>query len=285
MSPDGNQPPHPPRRIGMYRQKQRTRIAALALLPLAAACGSEQAGSTTADVRKPVTGVHWTVDSVTVDGTQHAAPTDAYVTIDDSGKAQGNYGCNHFSAQASFDGDRVRLGDATVTEMACEEEPMAFEENLARTLADGPLKTEVSGDRLTLTTDAGDTVRLTEEQPAPLYGTKWTVTTLGKGGPDGVAEPLPKGAEGTAHLTFDKATGTVAGRLTCNKFNAEATVRDGRITLGPASTTRMMCEASLMTAERRLLNLFDGTVSYRLEHRTLTLTSENGESVTATAEQ
>ncbi|MBV7699542.1 META domain-containing protein [Streptomyces sp. TRM70350] len=270
----------------MYRQKQRiTLTAAVALLPLAAACGSEQAGSTTADVKKPVTGVHWAVDSVTVDGKKHEAPTDAHVTIDESGTAQGNYGCNHFSAQASFDGDRVRLGDATVTEMACAEEPMAFEENLARTLADGPLKTEVSGDRLTLTTGAGDTVRLTEERPAPLYGTKWTVTTLGEGGPDGVAEPLPEGAEGTAHLTFDKATGTVSGRLTCNKVNAEATVRDGRITLGPASTTRMMCEASLMAVEKRLLRLFDGTASYRLEHRTLTLTSENGETVTAVAER
>ncbi|GAA3301181.1 hypothetical protein GCM10020295_43850 [Streptomyces cinereospinus] len=66
-------------------------------------------------------------------------------------------------------------------------------------------------------------------------------------------------------------------------MNAEATVRDGRVTLGPASTTRMMCEASLMAAEKRLLRLFDGTVTYRLEHRTLTLTSANGESVTAVA--
>ncbi|MFG3662058.1 META domain-containing protein [Streptomyces sp. NPDC047706] len=268
----------------MYRKKQSiTLTAALALLPFAVACGSEQAGSTTADAREPVTGVHWSVDSVTVDGTQHDAPADAHVTIDDSGKAEGNYGCNHFSAQASFDGDRLRLGDATATEMACGEKPMTFEKNLARTLADGPLKTEVTGERLTLTTDAGDTVRLTQEEPAPLYGTKWTVTSLGKGGPDGAAEPLPQGAEGKAHLTFDKDAGTVSGRLTCNKVTAEATVRDGRITLGPASTTRMMCEASLMAEEKRLLRLFDGTVSFRLDHRSLTLTSENGETVTAIA--
>ncbi|MEV7995326.1 META domain-containing protein [Streptomyces sp. NPDC086077] len=268
----------------MSRQKQHiTLTAALALLPLAVACGSEQAGSTTADASKPVTGVHWSVESVTVDGKKHDAPADAHVTIDDNGKAQGNYGCNHFSAQASFDGDRVRFADATTTEMACGEKPMTFEENLARTLADGALKTEVGGGRLTLTTDAGDTVRLTEEQAAPLYGTKWTVTSLGKGGPDGTAESLPEGAEGKAHLTFDKATGQVGGRLTCNKVTAEATVRDGSITLGPASTTRMMCEASLMATEKRLLRLFDGTVTYRLEHHSLTLTSENGETVTAVA--
>ncbi|MGW1539304.1 META domain-containing protein [Streptomyces sp. NPDC002309] len=268
----------------MSRQKQYLTVtSALALLPLAVACGAEQAGSTTAAAAKPVTGVHWSVDSVTVDGRKHDAPAGAHVTIDDSGKAQGSYGCNHFSAQATFDGDRVRLGDATSTEMACDEEPMNFEQNLARTLGDGALRTEVRGDSLTLTTDAGDTVRLTEEQDAPLYGTRWTVTALGKGGPDGTAESLPQGAEGTAHLTFDEAAGTVSGRLTCNKVTAEATVRDGRITLGPASTTRMMCEASLMATEKRLLRLFDGTVTYRLEHQGLTLTSENGETVTAVA--
>ncbi|KOV51382.1 lipoprotein [Streptomyces sp. AS58] len=267
----------------MYRQTQRiTLTAALVLAPLAAACGTEQAGSTSADAQKPLTGVHWTVDSVTVDGKKHDAPTDAHVTIDDSGRAQGNYGCNHFSAKAAFDGDRVRIGDATVTEMACEDAPMTFEETLARTLADGSLRTQVTNGRLTLTTDTGDTVRLSEEKAAPLKGTKWTVTSLGQGE---VAQSLPKEAEGRAYLTFDEKAGRVDGRLACNKFNADATVRDGRITLGTAATTRMMCDASLMDTEMRMLRLFDSTVSYRLDHRTLTLTSENGESVTATAEQ
>ncbi|MER7497775.1 META domain-containing protein [Streptomyces pharetrae CZA14] len=264
----------------MYRQTHRiTRTAAvLALLPLAAACGTEKAGTQPAgaDVGG-VTGVHWAVDGVTVDGTAHDAPAGAYVTIDDSGRTQGNYGCNHFSARASFDGDRIRLGDASVTEMGCEEKPMKFEETLARTLADGPLRTRVSGDRLTLTTDGGDSVRLSKAQDASLLGTRWNVTALGA---NGVAQSLPQGAQ--AHLTFEE-DGSVTGRLGCNKVNSTATVRDGNITLGTPSTTRMMCDASLMGIEKRLLRMFDGTVQYRLDHRTLTLTSENGESVTAVA--
>jgi heat shock protein HslJ len=264
----------------MYRQTHRITLTAavLALLPLAAACGTEQAGSRPAGAEVGgITGVHWAVDGVTVDGTQHDAPAGAYVTIDDSGKARGNYGCNHFNAQASFDGDRIRLADTSVTEMGCEDKPMKFEETLARTLADGPLKADVTKNRLTLTTDGGDTVRLSKVQDAPLLGTRWNVTALGA---DGVAQSLPEGAE--AHLTFDK-DGRVSGRLGCNKVSATATVRDGNITLGTPSTTRMMCEASLMNTEKRLLRLFDGTVEYRIDHRTLTLTSENGESVTAVA--
>jgi heat shock protein HslJ len=256
----------------MYRQKQRmTLTAAAVLVPLAAACGSEKAGSGSADVKETVTGVHWTVDSVTADGTTHRAPDGAHVEIDDSGGAQGNFGCNHFSAKADIDGDRIRLDDARSTEMACEKVPMAFEKTLARALTDGPLRARVTSDRLTLTTDSGDRVRLSKAEDAPLYGTKWNVTS-------------PAGTE-QAHLTFDKKSGKVTGSLGCNKVTAKATVRDGRITLGAPSTTRMMCDASLMKTEKRLLKVLDGTVRYELDHQTLTLTSENNETVSAVADK
>ncbi|MFF4566833.1 META domain-containing protein [Streptomyces sp. NPDC001435] len=267
----------------MRRHKERLILAAAAVVlvvPLAAACGSGHPGSGSAGAQEPVTGVHWIVDSVTVDGTTRSAPAGANVTIDDSGRTEGNYGCNHFTARAAFEGDRVRLSDTTATEMACEARPMAFERTLARTLAAGPLTTRVNGDRLTLTTTGGDTVRLTKEEDAPLYGTKWTITALGAG--DTVSS-LPKGAD--AHLTFDRRSGKVSGRLGCNHVTARATVSDTRITLGSPATTRMMCDASLMHTEKSLLRLFDGTVSYRLDHRNLTLTSENGETVTAVADE
>jgi heat shock protein HslJ len=260
-----------PRPIGMYRQKQRmTLTAAAVLVPLAAACGSERAGSGTAQVEQPVTGVRWSVDRVTVDGTTHRAPADAHVKID-SGRAEGSYGCNNFSAKAAFDGDRIRLSDTMATEMACENKPMAFEKALARTLSESELKAQVDSDRLTLTTDDGDTVHLSKAKDAPLHRTKWTVTS-----PD---------TDGRAHLTFDGKKGTVSGRLGCNHVNAKATVRDGHITLGRPATTRMMCEGSLMDTERTLLRLFNGQLRYGVDHRTLTLTSENGTSVRAVADQ
>ncbi|WP_063764550.1 META domain-containing protein, partial [Streptomyces sp. NRRL S-481] len=227
-------------------------------------------GSTTVGAGKPVTGVRWNVDSVTADGRTQKAPTGAHMTID-KGRAEGSFGCNNFGAEATVDGDRVRLSKTMATEMACENKPMAFEETLARTLSDQEFEARVDGDRLTLTTEQGDTVRLTKAQDAPLSGTKWTVTT-------------PK-ADGRAHLTFDEKKGTVSGSLGCNKVNAEATVRDGDITLGPPATTRMMCEDSLMADEKALLRIFDGELKYRVDHQTLTLTSENGMKVRAAAGQ
>ncbi|MGA5894430.1 META domain-containing protein [Streptomyces venetus] len=257
----------------MDRQKQRITLTAAAMLvPIVAACGSEKAdgGSTSVGAGKPVTGVRWNVDSVTADGRTQKAPTGAHVTID-KGRAEGSFGCNTFGAEATVDGDRVRLSKTRATEMACENKPMEFEQTLARTLSDQEFKARVSGDRLTLTTERGDTVRLTKAGDTPLSGTKWTVTT-------------PR-TDGRAHLTFDARKGTVSGSLGCNKVNAEATVRDGDITLGPPATTRMMCEDSLMADEKTLLRLFDGKLKYEVDHRTLTLTSQNGMSVRAVAEQ
>ncbi|GAA1426154.1 META domain-containing protein [Streptomyces thermospinosisporus] len=269
----------------MYRQKRHTQrtiltAAVAALVPLAVACGSEKSGtgekavggSSSAEPAAAVTGVRWSIDSVTVDGTTHRAPSDAHVTIEAGGRSEGSYGCNTFSARTEGEGDRIRLSDPTATERACEGRPMAFENTLARTLTDGgELKTEVNDGWLTLTTSDGATIRLTRSKDAPLQGTEWTVTTPAAGS--------------RAHLTFDPRKDTVSGSLGCNEVNARATVRDGRITLGVPAVTRMMCEDSLMDSERTLMKLFDSTVEYRIDHRTLTLTSENGTSVRAVAER
>ncbi|MFD9394294.1 META domain-containing protein [Streptomyces sp. NPDC060000] len=138
--------------------------AAVLLVPLAAACGSgkadgEQPGSGAVSAEQPVTGVRWNVDSVTVDGTTHRAPSGAHVEIED-GRAAGSYGCNNFTARAAVEGDSIRFSDARSTRMACPGRPMDFERALAGTLTDGTLHTEVKGTTLTLATADGDQVRL-----------------------------------------------------------------------------------------------------------------------------
>ncbi|MEU5242716.1 META domain-containing protein [Streptomyces asoensis] len=149
-------PTHP------YRRRTALTAAAL-LVPLAAACGTERAdgeqpGSGAVSAEQPVTGVRWSVDSVTVDGTTRRAPAGAHVEIED-GKAAGSYGCNHFTAKAVVEGSAVRFSDARATRMACGDH-MDFERALAATLADGVLASQVEGRTLTLATADGDRVRL-----------------------------------------------------------------------------------------------------------------------------
>ncbi|MET9734255.1 META domain-containing protein [Streptomyces sp. NPDC006458] len=250
--------------------KQRLTLAALTLFPLLAACGTEKPSEDPVGAAGPaVTGVHWAVTDVTADGRTHRAPTAAHLRISADGQVDGSLGCNGFGATADVRGDRVTFDELGATEMACDGVPVTFEETLAGVLTDGDLTARRDGAVLTLTTADGDRVRLAERKPAPLSGTRWTLT-----------DPA---SDGRAHLTFDTAAGTVSGSAGCNRVNAEATVRDGSITLGSVATTRMVCEASLMNAERRLLKVLDGTVDYRIDQRILTLTSENAETVTAVA--
>ncbi|MFG2378912.1 META domain-containing protein [Streptomyces sp. NPDC048504] len=112
----------------------------------------------------------------------------------------------------------------------------------------------------------------------PVTGVDWQVQGI-------TAAGATTKAQGKPHLTFDAKNGKVGGRLGCNAVNATATVDATQITLGRPSTTRMMCDASLMGTERALLALFDGRVGYRVDHDTLTLTSENGTTVRAVADK
>ncbi|MET9411618.1 META domain-containing protein [Streptomyces sp. NPDC002935] len=261
--------------------KQRTTLSVLTLLPLAVACGTQSAGSGSARTDSaPVTGVHWTVDSLTVDGKTAQAPSGAYLRIGEDGRVSGNLGCNGFGSKATLDGDRVEFGEIQTTDMGCEKGPMSFERSLSRTVAGGSaFTTKADGDKLTLTADNGDRISLTKEQDAPLRGTKWTVTALGD---TNVSQPLPKGANAYFVLGED---GTFDGRLGCNHASAQATVSDGHITLGRVRTTRMMCQGSLMRTEKTLLELFDSKPAYTLDHRGITLTSTNGTIVSAVADE
>ncbi|MGW7084791.1 META domain-containing protein [Streptomyces sp. NPDC054871] len=264
----------------MQKQRLTPTVMALAAAGMLTACGTETgSGSGSVGSEPRIAGVHWSVESVTVNGKKQQAPTDAYVKIGDKGKAEGNYGCNGFTADVSADGESVDFANAISTKRACEKQD--FENAFKRALGKGELKAAVDGDKLTLTTDKGDRVALTSEPDVPLTGTKWNVNAIGDGE---TTASLPKEVDGKAHLTFGK-DGTVRGNLGCNTVSAKAEVKDGQITLGAPRTTRMMCEGAAGDTEKKLLKLFDGKVSYRLSHSGLSLTAADGTVVSANADQ
>ncbi len=268
----------------MYKQRVTQTLTAIAAAGLLAACGSESGsgdgGSDKAGSGKetpgkggtdaPLTGVRWNVDSLTVDGRKHQAPSGAYVKFGGKGGTGGNFGCNGYGAKASVEGDTVHFEPGPHTEMACD--ALDFEKRLARAM-DGKLKAKVDDERLTLTTAEGDRIALSAESGAPLKGTEWTVTSVGD---KGAATSLPKALNDKVKLTFGK-DGTVRGNLGCNAVTADADARDGKIALGMPRVTRKMCPGDVMPTERTLLKLFEGKVEYAVDHRTLTLTT--GETV------
>lgn len=257
-------------------------VTALALLALAA-CGTEAGsgsgvrnGSDSADV--PITGVHWSVDSVTVDGKKATAPADAQVEISPKGRAQGSYGCNGFSADVTVDGDMVTVGNVTSTDMACDKNRMGFEDKL-RSAFSGKLKAKINDKKLTLTTHKGDSITFSPEKPTPLAGTTWVVHSLVTGD---TAISLPAGTDHTAYLTFDKP-GNVRGSLGCNTFTGTAKISGSTITFDRLATTRKMCTGTAQTVESHLLKVLKGKVAYVLQHRGLTLTAADGQGLDALA--
>ncbi|MDH2393230.1 META domain-containing protein [Streptomyces sp. HNM0663] len=258
-------------------------VLSAALTACGTDAGSGPGGSSVAE-DPALTGIRWSVESVTVEGEKTANPTDAHITLTDEGRAEGSYGCNRFGADATVEGDTVTVGQGTMTEIGCEKPVMQFEELLRKAFS-GTLTAAVDDGRLTLTTRQGDTIALTSDPAvpdAPLTGTKWTVTSLVSGE---TVSSAPAGAEQKAHLTLDDE-GTMRGSLGCNTFSVAADVdaAQSTITLSKLATTRKLCEgpeAELETAVLRVLE--QDSVTYEIEQRALTLTAENGRGLTATA--
>ncbi|MEV5971976.1 META domain-containing protein [Streptomyces sp. NPDC051921] len=265
-------------------QKPRTLAAALAVsaLVLLSACGTEQgaapgSGAETPDL--PVQGSHWTIAAVTLDGVRSVAPPGARLEIAENGRAQGNTGCNHFGAAVAVNGDTLTVSPEEVTEIGCPADRERFERALLKALTgklDGALKDKA----LTLTSaDGRSGVELAAETGAPLVGTAWTVDALLTGD---TAGSLPAGSEGKAKLTFGKE-GRLTGSLGCNRVTAPAKITDRTITLGAIATTRMMCTGPQMELETQLYDALDGPLTYRVDHRTLTVTDADGQGFTAQA--
>ncbi len=267
---------------------RRTALAATAaLLTALTACapGGDGGGGSggAADPDLPLAGTHWTVTAATADGTRSTAPAGARVDFTDAGRARGDTGCNLFGAAVAVDGATVTVTTEEVTERGCPGDRQRFETAFLAALK-GPLTGTLKGGALTLAAaDGSRKVELAAEPSAPLRGTTWKVDGLVS---QDSAASLPSGAEGKARLVIG-ADGRVSGNMGCNNFSATATVDEKARTLtveGPAATTRMMCTGPQMALETKLYDLLDGPLSYRLEHRALTLTDGGGEGLTARAE-
>ncbi|GGY72014.1 META domain-containing protein [Streptomyces omiyaensis] len=267
--------------------KPRSTLAAAVLLaaalPVLTACGGPGAGSGgAADPDLPLTGTHWTVAAVTVDGGRSTAPDGAAVDFAESGRARGSTGCNHFGATVAVAGSTVTVTPEEVTEKGCPGDLQRFEKAFLAAFT-GPLEGTMREGALTLASaDGARKVELAAEPSAPLRGTTWKVDGLVSGD---TAASLPAGAETKARLVIG-ADGRITGNLGCNDFSAAVRIDEKARALtvdGPAATTRMMCASPQMSLETQLYELLDGPLSYRLDHRTLTLTDGAGQGLTARA--
>ncbi len=268
--------------------KPRALVALVPLLPalLLTACGTEGgrgpgSGAGTVSPDLPLAGTHWTVDKVTVGGSASDAPDDAGVTFEKDGRVVGRGGCNTFNATVAVKGDTLTATPGPMTEIACSEDRMRFEKELVKAFS-GELKGTLKNDRLTLTSpDGRNVLALTAERPARCAAPRGRSTACSPGRRPPRCPPAARARRGSSWARTARSPATWAATTSPRPRRADATTLTVE---GPAATTRMMCTSPQMKLETRLYELLDGPLTYRIDHRTLTLTDASGEGLTATAE-
>lgn len=185
------------------------------------------------------------------------------------GRLTASAGCNILGGTYSLDGDALRVGALSTTEMACDRELMVQDEWLAELLMSAPV-VALDGDTLTISGATAGLVLLDREvadPDRPLVGTTWTVDTLLEGDtassiPDGIAVELRFGEDGLVAIS----TG-------CNSGSAPYEVSGATIRFGDAALTLRACTGAQAAVESHVLAVLDGTAELEIEAGRLTITN------------
>ncbi|MQA26760.1 MAG: META domain-containing protein [Micromonosporaceae bacterium] len=181
-------------------------------------------------------------------------------------------GCNHFTGDAEFDGDRLVVSNLGGSEMGCSQDLMKQDEWLTGFLTGKP-NWRLDGDTLILTR-AEARIELTDRRVAdpdrPLQGARWVV----EGTLDGdTAAAVPGDVD--AHLTLSD-NGAVRGDTGCNTFSGKVTTTKSAITFSDIVVTNNACSGERGALDKAMRELLRGTVKYQLEADKLTLTGKSG---------
>jgi heat shock protein HslJ len=202
----------------------------------------------------------WVLTSgLDVDGWEQVAPTATFADR----RVTGFTGCNRYGATYTVDGEELRLGPLTATQMACtgvggevEQEFTAALERVGRW--------RVDDERLVLLD--GDDEELLRFAVASPVG-RWEVTGIRL--PDSVSSPLP-GTTLTA--TFD-AGGKLSGDAGCNPYTTTYETERGTIEIAEPAGGRRACEQpeGVMEQERAFLAALPTAAKYTLDGLSLSL--------------
>ncbi|MDQ2634020.1 MAG: YbaY family lipoprotein [Pseudomonadota bacterium] len=91
--------------------------------------------------------------------------------------------------------------------------------------------------------------------PATLFDTTWIAEDINGGG-------VIDNAQSTFSVTAD---GKVTGSGACNRFFAEAEIKDDRITIGKAGASMMACPEAVMDQEQKFFAALEKAASYRID--------------------
>jgi heat shock protein HslJ len=210
-----------------------------------------------------------------------AAGTGVTLSFTDT-EVGGTGGCNHLGGRARLSAGRLIVADLGSTEMACPEPRMSQDQWVVDLLTGSPTFT-IDGDTLTLKGADGKELVMLDRKVAdpdrPLTGVRWDIDTLIDGQ---TAASMPAGV--TAFLQFG-TDGKFNGNDGCNTILGSFTVAGNRLTFGDISGTKMACLDARGATATTIRAVLTAPLTYQIDARRLTLTSDNGHGLAAAVKQ
>jgi heat shock protein HslJ len=201
------------------------------------------------------------------------AGTELTANFGADGKLSGSAGCNNDAASFQTDGNKISIGPAVSTKMACEQAVMDQEQQYLAALSTAATY-RIDGSKLELRTADGALAASFTKAPAgsdALPGSSWIV--LGYNNGKQAVVSTMAGTDLTANFGTD---GMLSGNSGCNTYSAAYQIDGNKITIGPAATTRMACEQAVMDQEQQYLAALSTAATYRIDGSKLELRTADG---------
>ncbi len=202
-----------------------------------------------------------------------SADTEVTAIFGADGQLSGSAGCNRYNAPYTVDGNKIKIGMAITTLMACEQSIMDQEQQYLAAIQTAATY-KIEGAKLELR-DATNALLasyvLKAEQGVSLVGPTWVMTSYNNG-KGGVVSAL---ADTEVTAVFGE-TGKLSGSAGCNTYNAPYTVDGATIKIGPGMSTMMACAQPIMDQESAYLAALQTAATYKIESEKLELRTADG---------
>jgi len=255
----------------------KVRLGSVVALITVSALALVACGAPAATVEMPaVEGTAWKLVSyLTAENeTVNVLPGTEITTVLNRGELSGTGSCNRYLGNYTVVGEKVTVKAVGTTEMWCPPEELMAQEKIFIGDLNRAASYKVLGKQLQLFDEEGSVLlTYTALEPSPLVDTTWGLTTYNNG-KGAMSSPLA-GSDITAVFSAD---GNVSGSAGCNTYNATYKVDGVKLSVGPATSTKMACAEpkGIMEQETAYLAALQTAIRYEIEADELVLWNGEG---------
>jgi heat shock protein HslJ len=190
----------------------------------------------------------------------------------EEGQVTGTATCNSYFAKYETEGDVLRIGESGSTMMACPGEDLTAQETAYLAGLSAAEMYSIDGTTLTITYEGDEQLTYQAQEQSGFEGALWTVTGYNNGKQAVVSVII--GTEITAMFEG----GVLSGSSGCNSYHASYDLDGSAIQIGPAASTRMICEdpEGVMEQEQLYLAALESADVFSYEGSKVELRRDDG---------